>query len=237
MRNSIGTMTPMDEWDFDDRRSSARDLIHELGRLLPERSVARAISRRSKMPFKVEVLAGSLAWRIDELVRSALISYDGQMHVAGIVTIRAAMETAAVLDGLRALVGTYVGGDVEGLDERLMTGIFGSRTRDDRPSSPNVLGAIDKVARRIPAFRANYDELSEYVHPNDAGTTSAFVRLHRDGHSAMFTTLGENPRRRAWTLIESIGVTLILAIEGYVDLRDRLPGFVELCDRDCPPSS
>jgi hypothetical protein len=222
----------MEEWDFDNRRASAIDLLEELGTMLPDRAIGREISPRSKLPFKVMLLAGALAWRIDELGRAAFKSFDEQMHVAGILLTRAAMETTATLHELHRLVTGYQGGEIDSLDDRLMKGIFGSRNRDDRPDARSVLTDIDRVAKKIPAYRELYDELSEYAHPNDSGTTSAFAQVHSSGQAALFTPLGENPRRRAWTLIEALTTTLMLAVPLYGDLRSQLPAFAEKCEED-----
>lgn len=120
--------------------------------------------------------------------------------------------------------------DFDHFDQRLMAGILGTRNRSDRPPSVNVLGAVDKVAKRLPTFRAIYDELSEYAHPNDGGTASSFARLERSGRAAVFTALGENPRRRAWTLIESVTTILLLSIDAYVELCSSMPELARISD-------
>lgn len=222
----------MDDWNFDDRRASAETLLNELRDMLPKHIVARDVSPRSKLPFKALMLCGALVWRIEELGRSALRAYDDQMHVSGILLARAVVETTAVLYVLHRVVSDYAGGEADSLDERLMRGIFGSRNRDDRPDARSILSDIDRVAKTLPDFRAMYDELSEYAHPNDSGTASAFAQLHRSGQAAMFTPLGENARRRAWTLIESLTASLLLAAPIYSDFRSQIPGFSRKCEDD-----
>ncbi|WP_342248775.1 hypothetical protein [Sphingomonas sp. OTU376] len=222
----------MDEWDFEDRRASAGRLLEELDHLLPDQIRAQELSACSKLPFKVALLAGALAWRVDELGRGALGAYDDQMHVAGILLARATTETVATLRVLHELVTGYQGGDADALDARLMRGIFGSRTRDDRPSARNVLSDVDQVTKSIPEFRALYDELSEYAHPNDSGTTTAFAQIHPTGQAALFTPLGENARRRAWTLIEALVSALMLAVPLYGDIRSQLSAFAAKCEDD-----
>jgi hypothetical protein len=113
-----------------------------------------------------------------------------------------------------------------------MTSIFGTRNRDDRPKARNILSDVDRVAKRGPAFPHLYDELSEYAHPNDSGTVTAFVRMDPGGQAALFTTLGEDAERRAWTLIESLSTTLMLAVALYADLNDLLPTFAKKCEAD-----
>lgn len=222
----------MTDRELSERRESAGALIRELEDMLPDSVVGKQISPRSKLPFKVVMLAGALAWRTHQMACAALRSYDEQMHVAGILAARATMETMASLNTLHNVITTYTGGDVEGLDERLMTGIFGTRNRTDRPKARNILSDIDRVARRSPAFRYLYDELSEYAHPNDSGTVAAFVRIDPKGQAALFTALGEDPGRRAWTLIESLATTLLLAVALYADLNDSLSTFASKCEAD-----
>jgi hypothetical protein len=85
----------MTDRDFSDRRRSAATLIDELEGMLPDRVVGKQVSTRSKLPFKVVMLAGALAWRTHQTSRAALNAYDGRMHVAGIIATRATMETMA----------------------------------------------------------------------------------------------------------------------------------------------
>jgi len=47
------------------------------------------------------------------------------------------------------------------------------------PAATNVLTRIDRVDRKIPKYRAIYDDLSESVHPNLEGTMGAFGDLDR----------------------------------------------------------
>jgi hypothetical protein len=222
----------MDNWDFDGRRSEVSQLLLEIERRLPQRVLAKDVSPRAKLPFKAVLLAGTLLHRIYELARVASAAYDDQMHVGGILATRAAMESLAMLNTLHHAVVTYRGGAPETLDALFMQRVFGSRSRADRPPAANILSDIDRVARKVKPFRSLYDELSEYAHPNDSGTASSFAQIHPSGQAAVFTPLGENPRRRAWTLIEGLSSTLFLVPPLIDDLRARLPEFARLCEAD-----
>jgi hypothetical protein len=158
---------------------------------------------------------GPIAWRIEELGRSALDAYDRDDHVAGIVLTRATTETIAALNSLHRLVTRYEGGAIDALDATLMSMLMGSRVRDDRPDSINILNAVDKLTKRLPAIRALYDQLSEYAHPNDAGTASSFAMLNTVPLSATFTAHGEQYERRAWLMIECLATSLMLVMPSW----------------------
>jgi hypothetical protein len=141
-------------WDHAASRASAGAALAQIAAARPQALDARRTARRSKLPFKATLYRDSLLWRIEELGRSALDAYDRDDHVAGIVLTRATIETIAALNSLHRLVSRYEGSDIETLDETLMSMLMGSRVRDDRPDAINILNAIDKLTKTLPAFRA-----------------------------------------------------------------------------------
>lgn len=227
---------PQASWDPVTSREAAATILADIASARPSVLVAAALARRSKLPFKAACYRDSLLWRIEELGRTALGSYDRDDHVTAILLGRGAMETVAALHSLHRLVTTYRGGDVDGLDEKLMSMLLGSRVRDDRPNAINILTAIDKVTKDVPAFRHLYDQLSEFAHPNDAGTASSFAVLTTRPLAAQFTARGEQYERRAWLMIECLATSLMLVLPLYGELLAAADGFAALCDADVRPA-
>ncbi|GGO94107.1 hypothetical protein [Stakelama pacifica] len=219
-------------WDHAASRTSAADALVKIAAARPAQLAARETARRSKLPFKAALYRDSLLWRTEELGRSALGAYDRDDHVAGIVLTRATIETIAALNSLHRLVTRYQGGGIDTLDATLMSMLMGSRVRDDRPDAINILNAVDKLTKTLPAFRALYDQLSEYAHPNDAGTASSFAILNTVPLGATFAARGEQYERRAWLMIECLAASLMLVMPLYVELVDAGPAFARQCDAD-----
>lgn len=225
-------MGVMKERDYSGSYDAAKDALVEIRAALPSELQARALSRSAKIPFKVALYRDSLLWRIDELGHSALAAYDHPHHVAAMLLARGVMESVAALDALHHLVATYRGGDIETLDDTLMKMLMGSRVRDDRPGAINILSAVDRLSKRVSGFRSLYDQLSEFAHPNDAGTASSFARIDPKGQHAIFGQIGEDPGRRAWLLIECLSTTLMLVRPLYDDLIARFAPFIAFCEAD-----
>lgn len=223
---------PSTTWDHAASREAAAAALMAIAAARPLQLEARRLARRSKLPFKAALYRDSLLWRIEELGRSALDAYDRADHVSGIVLTRATIETVAALNSLHLLVTRYQGGDIDRLDATLMSMLMGSRVRADRPDAINVLNAVDKLTQAIPAFRALYDQLSEYAHPNDAGTASSYAVLDIVRLGATFTERGEQFERRAWLLIECLATSLMLVMPLYRELLAAAPGFARLSDAD-----
>src|ERR1700730_14045454 len=75
---------------------------------LPKRIDAMALSRTSKLPFKVLLYREALIWRVVELGWAALQCFERDTLVSAIVLVRAAVESSAALWYLHAKVATAV---------------------------------------------------------------------------------------------------------------------------------
>jgi hypothetical protein len=225
-------MVEMPERDFEGSRDAAIKALADIKATLPAELQARALSRRAKIPFKVALYRDSLLWRIDELGHAALAAYDQPHHVAAILITRGVMESVAALNSLRHLVTTYRGGNPETLDDTLMRMLLGSRVRADRPDAINILNAVDRLSKVVPTFRRLYDQLSEFAHPNDAGTAASFARINSRGTYASFGQLGEDAARRAWLLIECLSTSLMLVRPLYDEIVVRFAPFIAQCEAD-----
>ena len=186
----------------------------------------------SKLPFKALDYRETLIWRVTELAQSALETLDQERFASAMLLTRAVVETVAALWYLSKKVGFAVDNDKLGdIDDYLMKLSLGHRKDDEFPQAINVTTFVDHVDKEIPGFRRQYDELSEYAHPNYLGTTGLYS--HRD-HQAFTISYGE--KRGAKTAALSIGITnlsvaLMLFEHTYNKLGGLMPAFITLCEK------
>jgi hypothetical protein len=146
----------------------------EAGR--PNRVDGFAISPVSKLPSKVLVYRATLIWRMAEVTRCALGHFGRGELAAAILLTRAAIEASAAAWYLRKKVaGSVESAMVGDIDEYLMKLLMGSKNEPAVPDPINVMTFVDHVDKDIVGFRTQYDNLSEFAHPNWAGTSLLFA--------------------------------------------------------------
>jgi hypothetical protein len=205
---------------------------------LPKHLDAFALSPDSKLPSKVLRYRESLIWRIAELGRAAYHEFEENKLVAGIVLTRAVVETSAGLWYLRSKVDDALNSNQVGdIDTHLMKLNVGIATEPPKPSEgdfprPVKIGKfLEQVEKAIEGFSVHYGILSEFAHPNWAGTVSLYSKYHPDDLTIEF---GRNIR--GGDRAEKLGVTsLHTALKffevTYNNITDSMPAFVELCRR------
>jgi hypothetical protein len=216
---------------------SIEDLMSEIsGRLellesrLPTR-VDAMVSPDSKLPFKALIYRAALIWRMAELSRGAFENFEkGNLGLA-ILETRAAVETTAALWYLHAkLEGTVNAGAVGDIDDFLMKLSMGSRTDTDiMPQAISVLTFVDRVEKDVEGFRHQYDLLSEFAHPNWAGTALLYSK---PDPSNLWTDFGANIRgidTPKHVGVINLSLALIFFERSYNSVADIMPAFIELC--------
>jgi len=123
------------------------------------------------------------------------------------------------------------------IDKILMALLLGSRNNLTPITAENILKIIDKVTKLIPAFRANYDSLSEVVHPNWAGTSGLYSKPVPEEYRVIY---GKNIRVPE-SIIEAglLNFTTSLAMfEHYYNATGNLmPNFIQICEDDLSKES
>jgi hypothetical protein len=214
---------------------------------LPEQLDAFALSPDSKLPSKVCRYRESLLWRIAEIGRAAFDELEKNRLVAGIVLVRAAIETSAALWYLRSKVDDAIKsndiGDIDTYLVKLNVGIATAPPKleeGDFPRPVKVGKFLEEVDKAIEGFSVQYGVLSEFAHPNWAGTVFLYSKYDPKNLTIEF---GQNLRGAEQA--KGIGVTsLHTALRffevTYNNLTDSMPVFVELCrqhpkadDDDC----
>ena len=202
---------------------------------LPTSVDAMAVSRASKLPFKVLLYRESLIWRMTELARGAFDNFGVDNLVSAIVLTRAAVETSAALWYLRGKVATAVeSNDVGNIDEYLMkmyVGIAtGAPTEVVMPRPVRVGKFLESVEKDIPGFNHQYGILCEYAHPNWAGTALVYSKNDTENRVTYF---GKNMRKADNTKtigVVNLSVALMMFERSYNRITDILPEFTKLCE-------
>jgi hypothetical protein len=176
--------------DEDNRPLTLEKMLAEIRRRLTtlESSLSKQIDpigiSRTKLPFKVLNYREALIWRVAELARAALQSYEAQQYAAAIVLTRAAVETNAALWYLDQKVSAALKqkklGDLDDCVVRLLAGTY---AWEEFPEPIRVGKFVECVERGVPGFKEHYNSLSEYAHPNARGTTGLYSTIDRETSS------------------------------------------------------
>ena len=208
---------------------------------LPRQVDGFALSQKSKLPWKVLLYREALIWRIVELGRSALENFLSERIVSGVVLTRAAVEASAALWYLSAKVDAVVDSKIVGdVDEYLMKLAMGTATGwPETDTSTDVLtmprpikiGAfLKQVEKDIEGFSHQYGVLSEYAHPNWAGTVLLYSSTNKQ---EAITDFGQNMRNaenaRAIGVV-NLSVALKMFHTKYNHISDLIPAFVSVCE-------
>lgn len=230
--------------DKDERPPTLDQMLAEIrGRLtILENSLPRQVDpiriSRTKLPFKVLHYREALIWRVAELAKAALRTFEAQQFSAAIVLTRAAVETSAALWYLDEKVRTAVEqkklGDLDDCVMRLLTGTYGW---DEFPNPIRVGKFVECVERSVPGFQEQYNRLSEYAHPNAHGTTRLYSTIDRENVLVDFGLQDRNTKSAKAICIANLSVTLMLFEHTYNHISGLMPDFVKLCEREIPPRS
>jgi len=205
---------------------------------LPKRLDAFALSPHSKLPAKVLRYRESLIWRIAEVGRAAYSEFERNKLVAGIILTRAVVETSAALWYLRSKVSDAIKsneiGDIDAYLVKLNVGIATAPPKleeGDFPRPVKIGKFLVQVEKVMEGFSDHYGVLSEFAHPNWAGTVSLYSKYHAENLTIEF---GQNIRGgdHAKELgVNSLHAALMFFEATYNNLTDSMPAFVELCQR------
>jgi hypothetical protein len=207
---------------------------------LPKRVDAMAVSRISKLPYKVLFYREALIWRMAELGRSAFEDFERDKLVSAIVLTRAAVETSAALWFLCAKVASAIESDSVGnIDDYLMRLVVGIAT-DPPPTEsgaafprPVKVGHfLKQVDKDIEGFSRQYGFLSEYAHPNWAGTILLYAKHDAENR---LTDFGPNIRKADSAKhigVVNLSVALAMFERSYNRITEIIPAFTALSEKN-----
>ena len=202
---------------------------------LPKVVDPASISVSAKIPFKVIIYREALIWRTEELARCACSLYQCEDIGSAITLTRAVTENAAAVWYLLQIIqDTSDASHVTDLDERIMRLLMGSKSNDEMPSALNVLTMLKKADKSIPGVLSTYDSLSEFAHPNWAGT---LLLYSKNDHDKILTHFGKNVRSIESPLglgLNSLIGALAMFEHAYNWISDLMPYFISVCEAALP---
>lgn len=209
-----------------------RGRIELLESNLPACIDAAEVSLTAKLPFKALWYREALVWRFAELCRSAFESYSNEKLISAILLTRAAVESTAAMWYLNDKIEQTIEAQSLGeIDNHLMRLLCGWKTDPAMPEAINVLTFIKKVEKDVEGFLHQYEMLSEYAHPNWAGTALLYSdpdMVRRQTH------FGSNLRQSENVMlcgVINLSTALMLFEIVYNRMADSVPAFIELCER------
>ena len=210
-----------------------QDRLKRLETNLPRRVDGFATSPVSKLPSKVLVCRATLMWRMAELARCAIGHFGRSELASAILLTRAAIETSATVWYLhKKLSASVESGTVGDIDEYLMKLLMGSKNDPAMPDPVNVLTFVDYVDQEIVGFRSQYDSLSEFAHPNWAGTSLLYAK---PDPANGWTDFGVNVRAAEGPRIGGIAnlsVALLVFEESCNHIERILASFIAICEKN-----
>jgi hypothetical protein len=208
-----------------------RNIYSQLVSLLPESTFGFKISENSKIPFKVEILKGVLLHRISELSKSAIKLIEEADNLQAIILIRAIQESVAILYWLFFEVDVVCSkNEIQDFDRFITRILFGSRIKPRKEEAFNVLKATDKLDKLIPGFRKSYEILSEFAHPNSAGTFISFGKLDKKNNAFHFGAKARN--KPVDNGLFALKGALSLALKINKDIENIFSDFVKVCENN-----
>ena len=219
--------------DFDPTKFfiEANNLVDEFQNSLPSEIDISEFQNKTKPIFGIKVLQSSLQYRLTDLSKEALCLYDKQRIVPAFLLTRAAMETSAMFFWLIKKVKEAIEKKTLGnFFEFVLKATFGTRDNTLPFKAFNAQTAIDHVAKEkeFDDFRIAYDSLSEFCHPNFAGTQAPYSWRNPNSPAIEFgMSRGLQPYYLGATaLFKAVGLFKLKSIE----IDELLPKFIEVCE-------
>lgn len=210
----------------------AKNICEEFKLNLPENFEIASVSATSKIPFKALTLREALFHRVSDLSNIACDLYEKESMISAFIITRAIMETSAVLYALYLNIQkTLKNKSLTNIDDVLMKIMWGTKNDVEFfPEAYNVLGLIDKLTNECSDFRAAYNVLSEYTHPNSRGVYWSYVDLDKENYIVNFS------KKTNAAALNSGYTVLIANLEifktFYNQLGDIFNDFILLCEED-----
>jgi hypothetical protein len=223
----------MMEENPESRLIEIQDRLKRLEDNLPRRVDGFALSPVSKLPSKVLFYRATLMWRMAELARCALSHFGKRELASAILLTRAAIETSAAVWYLHKKVSASVeSGKVGDIDEYLMKLLMGSKNDPAVPVPVNVMTFVDYVDKEIVGFRSQYDSLSEFAHPNWAGTSLLYAKPDA---AKGWIDFGVNIRAAQGPRIgglANLSVALLVFEERCNRIDEIIASFIPICEKN-----
>ncbi|NGX49427.1 MAG: hypothetical protein K940chlam5_01025 [Candidatus Anoxychlamydiales bacterium] len=198
-------------------------------------------------PTRAVIFRVAFLYRVAEITESAYDAFVKDNLVVAFILSRAFMETEtlfwAFVNKLKVAIQTRNINDIRQFLTGCLIGVKNDELKQLKHPSDvslittptNILTFIQKMDKKIPGYELHHASLSEFSHPNAAGTVDAYVSLDWE---AMVARFGKNKSK----LIPELALPQLLAsLKGFLDCYDYsaklLEQFVPLCEELLPKST
>ncbi|MEX0660847.1 MAG: hypothetical protein WEA58_12335 [Balneolaceae bacterium] len=212
------------------------EAINEIESLLPNDFDGKTLSKKSKLPYKLASIYYSYSYRFHAIANSALQLFKFENYLSSAILIRSLMETASVLFLVEERIERNLNSfNCEETDKFLMKILVGGKLKSYEYFAYNCLKAIDKVdGKKYDQFREMYDQLSEFAHPNWAGSAGYFSKIESEGIKIF--TLNDGIKNPFFILFPfSISITVL--IDSINSIKKLMPKFIKICESSCQRSA
>lgn len=200
------------------------EFARKLSTSLPKSIAAGSLTLKSKIPFNALSAREILIHRMAAITCPAVDLFKEKKSIPAIILTRSAIETVSVTYALHERISSFLKNDekeINELGEFLVSCMVGTKNNPQTPPAINVLTHIDRIKKALPEFRNLYDGLSEFAHPNWAGTFGAFGKID---HEKFELNLGESDRSNAYAAgLASLSLACSMFETLYNELGDLIP--------------
>ena len=212
---------------MDDYVGKCKEAIELSKKALPKVVDPSLKNLPSQIPFRVVCLRDILIHRVTHLADQAIEIHAANQFLPLMMTVRAAMETGALLYLLdKKIAAAIESEDTKELEVFLKKATIGSRNSDTEIDAVNILTALDHMSKKFPPVRKYYDNLSEFCHPNFAGVLASYSRLSEDKTRL---ELGPDLSPPLHYFGPPLSVTLVLANEYFNRTREKDDELYRVC--------
>jgi hypothetical protein len=162
--------------------------------------------------YNLDFYRESVFHRLIDLFESTYSLYNSGQFLGSMVLARSVQETLSVLNFVNTILEKLVKSkDLSKFIERTNRLILGYCGDDEFPEKINIMDCIDSVDKNLRLegkFRQHYNLLSEYAHPNNAGTFSAYGQTNLE-----FIKVNVGPNKKSMLRMKKhIESTLMICI-------------------------
>ena len=186
--------------------------------ILPDQIEMNVLTHKSILPFKVASISAVLVHRIAELSKTSLNLYDEKKYLPAFILTRSVVETAALLYCLHIYVETFhEDHDADKLNKLFLKRVLtGCRFKDAKYQAYSAITAVQKLDKVVEGIYCEYEELSEFLHPNWSGAMGAFGKIDQ---KISVLELGKEQRSLKPVIgLLPFSLSLFVAIEYYKSL-------------------
>ena len=199
---------------------------------------------KPKIVWKIESYLQGVLYRTVALCEGVKTCWNEGNLLAAVILGRSLMETAAAAFDFHQRITKGVRAEnLSAIDDAVMQYTFATRSEkfDNIAPAPNVLSLIDRLDgdflkdRKAGDARKLYEFLSEFAHPNWAGTVGLFGEIVQERLEHRFAESNTISDKMASQVIAAIGSIRIVQL-CYERAVDHLPQVAEISNANTPPS-